>query len=63
VLREYPDADLSAFDVQGDADALALDEGCRAIEALMDRAGAGADELDAALGDVFVLPEHGVRFR
>lgn len=34
VLREYPDADLSAFDVDGDVEAMAAEETARSIAAL-----------------------------
>ncbi len=38
VLREYPDADLSAFDVDGDVEAMACEEAVRGIGALLNRA-------------------------
>lgn len=34
ILREYPDADLSAFEVDGDADKIAMEEAVRSIGAL-----------------------------
>jgi hypothetical protein len=42
VLRDFPDADLSAFDVEGDVEAMAADEAKKSIAALEQR----ADEAD-----------------
>mgnify|MGYP001566199078 FL=1 len=34
ILREYPDADLSAFDVEGDVEAMAVEEAGKSLEAI-----------------------------
>lgn len=40
VLREYPDADLSAFDVDGDPDAIAAEEAAESIATIAEKLGA-----------------------
>lgn len=40
ILREYPDADLSAFDVDGDPDAIAAEEAAKSIATIAEKVGA-----------------------